>query len=312
MATARNIAKVWKSRPTLEGAGVHLKRAFGNDQVPELDPFLLLDDFNNTDPERYLAGFPWHPHRGIETITYVFDGRVEHGDSMGNAGTIGPGDVQWMTAGSGIIHQEMPKGSASGRQWGCQLWANLPRADKMMDPRYRGISAAEIPEVELGSGARAKVVAGRIGDVTGPVRDVVTAPEYLDVTVPKGVKFRHPVADGHTAFAYVLEGRAYFNDQRDPFTHDAVSPKWLNVERECAFGPETLVLYERSGDEVVVEPRDGAVRFLLVSGRPIGEPVAWYGPIVMNTQDELRTAFREFHEGTFIKAGGKGEGARGV
>ena len=303
MSRPRNIVKVWKSQPTIEGAGVHLKRAFGFQEVPQLDPFLLLDDFHNSDPAMYRAGFPWHPHRGMETITYVLEGDVEHGDSMGNAGVISPGDVQWMTAGSGIIHQEMPRGGKGGGMWGFQLWANLPAAKKMMDPRYRGMQADEIPEAKLDGGATAKVVAGRADGAVGPVKDVVTDPEYLDVTVPAGAVFRHNVKDGHTAFAYVVQGKAYFDLQRDPYTHDAVSPKWLDTNPQCMFGPETLVLYEREGDQVVVTPQEGPVRFLLVSGRPIGEPVAWYGPIVMNTREELRLAFDEFQNGTFIKHG---------
>jgi redox-sensitive bicupin YhaK (pirin superfamily) len=301
MKSVRKINKVWKSKPTIEGAGVHLKRAFGNNQVPLFDPFLLLDDFHSNYPPDYLRGFPWHPHRGIETITYVLQGRVEHGDSMGNAGVISPGDVQWMTAGSGIIHQEMPRGGASSGMWGFQLWANLPAAKKMMDPRYRGVQAQEIPEAKLDGGATVKVVAGRVAGAVGPVKDVVTDPQYLDVTVPAGAVFRHDVKDGHTAFAYAFQGKAYFDLQRDPYTHDAVSPKWLDTNRQCMFGPETLVLYERKGDQIVVTPQEGPVRFLLVSGQPIGEPVAWYGPIVMNTQEELRIAFQEYEAGTFIK-----------
>jgi len=301
MATARRIAKVWKSQPTEEGAGVHLKRGFGHAEVPRLDPFLMLDDFHSDDPEKYLPGFPWHPHRGIETISYVLEGRVEHGDSMGNRGVIGAGDVQWMTAGSGIIHQEMPKGGRGNLLWGFQLWANLPGKSKMMDPRYREVKSETIPEVRLDSGARVRVVAGRVGGVAGPVRDIVTAPELLDVAVPAGATFRHAVADGHTVFAYVIEGRAWFDEAHDPYGHDAGSARWSNLKRECSFDAETVVLYERSGGDVVVTPGDGPVRFLLASGRPLGEPVAWYGPIVMNTQEELRTAFREYEEGTFIK-----------
>jgi redox-sensitive bicupin YhaK (pirin superfamily) len=301
MSQSRRIAKVWKSQPTIEGAGVHLRRAFGHREVPQLDPFLMLDDFHSDDSEKYLPGFPWHPHRGIETISYVLDGQVEHGDSMGNKGVIGAGDVQWMTAGSGIIHQEMPRGNRRNLLWGFQLWANLPRASKMMDPRYREVQSSTIPEARLGSGARVRVVAGRVGGVAGPVKDIVTDPEFLDVSVPAGATFRHAVRDGHTVFAYLIEGRAWCDEEHDPFGHEAISPRWSSVKRDCAFDPETLVLYERSGGEVVIQPKDGPARFLLVSGRPIGEPVAWYGPIVMNTQEELRTAFREYEEGTFIK-----------
>ena len=299
----RRIAKVWKSEPTIEGAGVHLKRAFGNHEVPLLDPFLLLDDFHNSDPRNFLAGFPWHPHRGIETITYLLDGEVDHGDSLGNSGVIAPGDVQWMTAGSGIIHQEMPRPGPSDGNWGFQLWANLPRSHKMMDPRYRGLTAADIPQATLEGGVKAKVVCGNVAGVRGPVTDVVIEPEYLDVTVPAGASFRHAVKDGHTAFAYVFEGKGYFDPKRDPFGFEEIPPQWLSVSRDCQFGPETLVLYERKGDEIVVTADKQHVRFLLISGRPIGEPVAWYGPIVMNTQEELRVAFEEYQLGTFIKHG---------
>jgi redox-sensitive bicupin YhaK (pirin superfamily) len=279
---ARRIQKVWKSKPTIEGAGVHLKRAFGYYQVPQLDPFLLLDDFHSDNPDHYLAGFPWHPHRGIETITYVLHGRVEHGDSMGNAGTISPGDVQWMTAGSGIIHQEMPKGGEDKLLWGFQLWANLPAKDKMMDPRYRGVTRG-------------------VEGVSGPVRDIVTDPEYLDVSVPANTAFTHPISPGHTAFVYVIEGRAYFDEERNPFAHEVIGNNYFDFKRDCRFGAESLILYERKGDTVAITTEDSTVRFLLVSGNPIGEPVAWYGPIVMNTQEELQIAFEEFEKGTFIK-----------
>jgi redox-sensitive bicupin YhaK (pirin superfamily) len=298
---ARKIKKVWKSKPTIEGAGVHLKRAFGYHQVPLLDPFLLLDDFHSSNPKHYLAGFPWHPHRGIETITYVLQGRVEHSDSMGNSGIISPGDVQWMTAGSGIIHQEMPKGDMGKVLQGFQLWANLPARDKMMDPRYRGISRNEIPEKKLASGATVKVICGTVDDVTGPVRDIVTDPEYIDVSVPAGTTFTHPVSPGHTVFAYVIDGSAYFDEERNPFAHEVIGNNYFDFKRDCKFGVETLVLYDRQGEQVVIKAEDSPVRFLLVSGKPIGEPVAWYGPIVMNTQEELQIAFEEFEKGTFIK-----------
>ena len=301
MSNARRIAKVWKSRPTMEGAGVHLKRAFGFHEVPGLDPFLLLDDFHNTDPARYLPGFPWHPHRGIETITYVLDGRVEHGDSMGNSGVIASGDVQWMTAGSGIVHQEMPKESPSGLMWGLQLWANLPRSQKMMAPRYREVKEGQIPSVKLTSGGSAKVVCGTLAGVSGPVKDIVTDPEYLDVTLPAGVAFQHPVKRGHTAFAYVLDGRAFFDEARDSYAHEVIGANYFDLRRECKFGPENLVLYDGKGEAVSVVTEESSVRFLLISGQPIREPVAWYGPIVMNTQEELRVAFEEYERGTFIK-----------
>jgi len=298
----RKIKKVWKSKPTIEGAGVHLKRAFGYYQVPQLDPFLLLDEFHSDNPGHYLPGFPWHPHRGIETITYVLQGTVNHGDSMGNSGIISPGDVQWMTAGSGIVHQEMPEGDRNKLLQGFQLWANLPAKDKMMSPRYRGVVRDEIPEKELSSGARVKIICGTLDDVIGPVRDIVTDPEYIDVSMPPGTTFTNPVSAGHTVFAYVIDGNAYFDEERDPFAHEVIGNNYFDFRRDCRFGTETLVLYDRQGDQVAVSTTDdSAVRFLLVSGKPIGEPVAWYGPIVMNTQDELRIAFEEFEKGTFIK-----------
>lgn len=281
----RKIKRVLRSRETMEGAGVHLKRAFGYHEVPQLDPFLLLDDFHSDRPEDYLKGFPWHPHRGIETITYVLQGRVEHGDSLGNSGVIGSGDVQWMTAGSGIIHQEMPKGSDTGVMWGFQLWANLPTSHKMMDPRYRDVKAKQIPEVSLDEGVRAKIISGELEGTSGPVQDVVTDPEYLDVTIPPKTSFYHTIEKGKNAFAYVLEGAGHFDDRWDGGS---------------IHGPETLITLE-DGDHVVIAAGPDGVRFLLVSGIPIGEPVAWYGPIVMNTQDELRIAFREYQKGTFIK-----------
>jgi hypothetical protein len=303
MAAVRRIAKVWKSEPTIEGAGVHLKRAFGFHELPQLDPFLLLDDFHNSEPRNFLPGFPWHPHRGIETITYLLEGQVDHADSLGNSGVIAPGDVQWMTAGGGIIHQEMPRPSPSGGNWGFQLWANLPRSHKLMDPRYRGLTRNDIPEATLDEGVKAKIICGAVGGVRGPVTDVVTDPEYLDVTVPAGASFNHAIKNGHTAFAYVVEGKGYFDPQRDPFAYQAIPPRWLEMTRDCQFGPETLVLYERQGEQIIVAAEHNPVRFLLVSGRPIGEPVAWYGPIVMNTQEELRQAFEDYQRGTFIKRG---------
>jgi hypothetical protein len=298
---ARKIKKVWKSRPTIEGAGVHLKRAFGYYQVPQLDPFLLLDDFHSDNPSHYLAGFPWHPHRGIETITYVLHGKVEHGDSMGNSGIISPGDVQWMTAGSGIIHQEMPAGGKDKLLWGFQLWANLPAKDKMMDPRYRGLRSVEIPEKKLAAGGTVKVICGTVEGVTGPVRDIVTNPEYIDVSLPAGTTFIHHVSAGHTAFAYVIEGSAYFDQERNPFSHEAIGDNYFDFKRDCLLAAETLVLYGRNSNEIEIKTEDLPVRFLLVSGRPINEPVAWYGPIVMNTQEELQIAFDEFNKGTFVK-----------
>lgn len=299
--TSRRIKKLFKSRPTVEGAGVHLKRAFGYSQVPQFDPFLMLDDFHTSNPDEYLAGFPWHPHRGIETITYLIEGLVEHGDSMGNKGVIGAGDVQWMTAGSGIIHQEMPQLSPTGVMWGFQFWANLPAGDKMMSPRYQDIKAADIPTVTLGNGAVLKVMAGEIAGVRGPVRDIVIEPEMLDVTVPAGTAFTHTLPQGHTAFAYVLSGEGYFDDRRDAYAYEVVGHGWSDLERCCICKPETVVLFEHEGDTVHVVTQDKPVRFLFVSGMPLNEPVAWYGPIVMNTQEELRIAFDEYSKGTFVK-----------
>jgi quercetin 2,3-dioxygenase len=301
MSEYRRIKKVWRSRATVEGAGVHLKRAFGYNQVPQLDPFLLLDDFHSSNPEEYLPGFPWHPHRGIETITYVLHGEVEHGDSLGNQGIIHPGDVQWMTAGSGIIHQEMPKGDGTGLMWGFQLWANLPAAHKMMEPRYREVKDRQIPEVPAGGGANVKVICGKLQGTEGPVRDIVTDPEYLDVSMSAHATFRHPVKPDHTVFAYVIEGKSYFDPGRNPYEHETVGRNYFDLEPECLVSRESLVLYERAGADVIVTTEQSPVRFLLVSGKPLGEPVAWYGPIVMNTREELKVAFEEYQQGTFIK-----------
>jgi redox-sensitive bicupin YhaK (pirin superfamily) len=300
MAITRQIKKVMKSMPTLEGAGVSLKRAFGFQHVPQLDPFLLLDDFHSDNPEDYIRGFPWHPHRGIETITYVLHGEVEHCDSMGNKGVISSGDIQWMTAGSGIIHQEMPKGSKNGLMWGFQLWANLPASHKMMAPRYRGILKDQVPEVTLKNDVKVKIVCGTVEKVQGPVRDIVTGPEYLDISVPAHTSFSHPVRKGHAAFAYVIEGSGLFGHERDPYRFEMESRNYFDLVREPAIRAESLVLFG-DGEECVVSTENQAMRFLLVSGKPIKEPVAWYGPIVMNTQQELKTAFEEYHNGTFIK-----------
>ena len=300
MSHVRTIKKVWKSKPTLEGAGVHLKRAFGNKEAPLFDPFLLLDDFRSDTPAAYIKGFPWHPHRGIETITYMLAGSVEHGDSMGNKGVIGPGDVQWMTAGSGIIHQEMPKGDATGSMGGFQLWANLPAAHKMIDPRYRGLVAADIPEVLLEGGVKLRIICGEAGGVQGPVRDVVVDPEYLDVTMPAETSFSHRIKRGYTAFAYVIEGDGYFDEERDAYSHEVIGDSYFDFQRACTCSRESLVLYG-DGDEVIISTGETPTRFLLISGKPIGEPVAWYGPVVMNTQEELQIAFEEYENGTFIK-----------
>ena len=304
MTENRRIKKVFKSKPVIEGAGVHLRRVFGNSEVPLFDPFLLLDDFRNTDPYQYIKGFPWHPHRGIETITYVLTGDVEHGDSMGNKGTITSGDIQWMTAGSGIIHQEMPQGNKDGVMEGFQLWANLPGARKMMGPRYRDIKSAQVPEVRTKSGARVKVICGVVEGTKGPVRDIVIDPEYLDVTVPPASEFVHSTKRGHTAMAYVISGKGVFCNERDPFAYDASGENYFDMERDPYIHNKTAVLFG-DGDQVAVSAQDEAVRFLLISGKPIGEPVAWYGPIVMNTEEELAIAFKEYQAGTFIKHGGR-------
>jgi quercetin 2,3-dioxygenase len=302
LSTIRKINKVWQSKPTLEGAGVHLHRAFGYDQVPQFDPFLLLDDFRGDDPADYLKGFPWHPHRGIETITYMLAGEVEHGDNMNNTGVITPGDVQWMTAGSGIIHQEMPRGDSQGRMYGFQLWANLPASHKMMEPRYRGVKSAQIPEVSLTHGVKVKIICGQVNGTQGPVQDIVIDPEYLDISVPAGAEFHHPTRRGHTVFAYVIEGEGYFDPERDAYAHEVIGANYFDFDRRCVCGDRTIVHYG-DGDEVAVFAHTRSVRFLLISGLPIGEPVAWYGPIVMNSQEELQLAFKEYQEGTFIKHG---------
>jgi redox-sensitive bicupin YhaK (pirin superfamily) len=300
MKKTRKIKKILKSKPTIEGAGVHLKRAFGYYQVPLLDPFLMLDDFHSENPDDYREGFPWHPHRGIETITYMLHGKVEHGDSMGNQGVIHAGDVQWMTAGSGIIHQEMPKGRKGGLMWGFQLWANLPASQKMMDPRYRDIMREQIPEVTMKNRVNIKIICGRINETEGPVKDIVIDPEYLDITVPPETTFHHKVKTGHTVFAYVIDGSAYFDKSRDPYSYEVAGSNYFDLKRDCLIGNENLIIFD-DGSEVSMTTADKSVRFLLLSGKPIGEPVAWYGPIVMNNQEELKIAFEEYRKGTFIK-----------
>ena len=284
----------------MEGAGVQLRRAFGFGSTSEFDPFLLLDDFRNDDPEAYLAGFPWHPHRGIETITYVLAGTVEHGDSLGNRGRMGPGDVQWMTAGRGIMHQEMPKGDDRGRMHGFQLWANLPSSLKMTQPRYQDISATDIPEVTDDDGTKVRVVVGDFWGKTGPVEGVAADPRYLDVSVPPGVRKRFAVDRTLNAFAYVFAGSGTFRDASQPravLTEPASGDAPARYELT---GNRSLVLFDR-GDEVVVQAGDEGIRFLLVSGKPLEEPVAWRGPIVMNTPEELRQAYADLRAGTFIQ-----------
>jgi len=300
MNTQRKIHKVFKSKPVVEGAGVHLKRAFGYSQVPQFDPFLLFDDFRSHTPEDYLKGFPWHPHRGIETITYVLQGDVEHGDSMGNKGDITSGDVQWMTAGSGVIHQEMPKGDPEGRMEGFQLWANLPAANKMMAPRYQDINASQIPTVKLANGVSIKIICGQINGTSGPVTDIVIDPEYLDITVPAETTYLHPTKAGHTVLAYVINGGGYFCSEKKPFSFATEGVNYFDMQQQAIADDTTLILFE-DGDHVYINTEKKSIRCLLISGKPIREPVAWYGPIVMNTQEELQTAFEEYEKGTFIK-----------
>jgi quercetin 2,3-dioxygenase len=297
----RPIKRIAQSTPTIEGAGVKLRRAFGFGTTSEFDPFLLLDDFRNDKPDDYRAGFPWHPHRGIETITYVLAGTVEHGDSLGNVGKMGPGDVQWMTAGSGILHQEMPHGDAQGRMHGFQLWANLPSSLKMTAPRYQDVPAIEIPEVVDDDGTRVRVVCGEFWGKRGPVDGTAAEPRYLDVFVPPGKRKALPVERGRHAFAYVFEGSGTFSDASQPFgvltEKETAQGETLIRERT---GNRSLVVFD-SGDEVTVQAGDEGIRFLLISGKPIEEPVAWHGPIVMNTEAELRQAVAELRNGTFIK-----------
>jgi redox-sensitive bicupin YhaK (pirin superfamily) len=284
MDNIRKVRVSLKSRPTFEGAGVRLKRAFGYAD-PSLDPFLLLDDFHSDDPNDYIKGFPWHPHRGIETITYMLHGKVEHGDSLGNGGVIQAGEVQWMTAGSGIIHQEMPKKDKNDTLlWGFQLWANLPASHKMMDPRYRDLRKTDIPSISLNDNdVQVKIICGEINGIRGPVKDIITDPEYLDITISPNSEFTHNIKPNYNAFAYTIEGEGFFDE---------------NVEE--LIGKETLVIFHK-GDAIKISTNQEKVRFLLVSGKPLNEPVAWRGPIVMNTQEELSIAFNEYQNGTFIK-----------
>ena len=297
----RPVKRIIESKPTIEGAGVKLRRAFGFGETSEFDPFLLLDDFRNDRPDDYSAGFPWHPHRGIETITYVLAGTVEHGDSLGNQGKMGAGDVQWMTAGRGIMHQEMPHGDAAGRMHGFQLWANLPRSLKMTEPRYQDIKAAEIPEIIDDDGTRLRVITGEFWGKRGPVEGVAADPRYLDVFVPPGKRKTLKVETDRHAFAYVFEGSGSFRSASEPFgvLTEKQGDGGETIVREQT-GNRSLVVFDR-GDEVTVQAGEEGIRFLLVSGKPIEEPVAWYGPIVMNTQAELQQAVAELRSGTFIK-----------
>ena len=296
----RPVKRIVTAKPTLEGAGVRLHRAFGFGNTREVDPFLLFDDFRNDNPNDYLAGFPWHPHRGIETITYVLAGTVAHGDSLGNRGAMGAGDVQWMTAGRGILHQEMPKGDDKGRMHGFQLWANLPSRLKMTEPRYQDIQAKDIPEITDDDGTHVRVIIGDFWGKMGPVDGIAADPRYLDITVPPGKRKTLPVALGQNAFAYVFEGSGTFRaaSQPGPVLTEGADPN--APPSPDMTGNRSLVLFD-SGDEVTVQAGEQGIRFLLVSGRPIEEPVAWYGPIVMNTDQELRQAYAELQNGTFIR-----------
>ncbi|MDH3543259.1 MAG: pirin family protein [Desulfobulbaceae bacterium] len=300
MNAARKIKKIFKSKQTIEGAGVHLKRAFGSSEVGQFDPFLLLDDFRSENPNHYNKGFPWHPHRGIETITYILQGKVEHGDSLGNKGVIDAGDVQWMTAGSGIIHQEMPKGDASGRMEGFQLWANLPAAEKMMSPRYRDVKSNDIPVITLENDVQIKIICGTVNKIHGPVQNIMIDPEYLDITVPAHTVYEHPVKPGHTVFAYVIAGQGYFCKEKKPFIYEAEGENSFDMETDPLASNGTLILFE-DGRSVHIETGDASIRFLLISGKPLNEPIAWHGPIVMNNQAELQLAFDEYRAGTFLK-----------
>jgi quercetin 2,3-dioxygenase len=295
----RRVKRLVKAKPTLEGAGVRLRRAFGFGTTADYDPFLLLDDFRGDRREDYIAGFPWHPHRGIETITYVLAGAVEHGDSMGNRGSIGAGDIQWMTAGRGIIHQEMPTGDEQGRMHGFQLWANLPSSLKMTAPRYQDVKAKDVPVARDDDGTEVRVVCGSYRGTRGPVDDVAAKPVYLDVSIPAGKRKTLPVETASHAFAYVFEGAGKFCNASAPLSVPTESAGWADTHPPAEADNRTLVLFDR-GDEVEVQSGEDGVRFLLVSGQPLEEPVAWYGPIVMNTQEELRHAFDQLDAGTFL------------
>jgi hypothetical protein len=297
----RPVKRLVKSRPTREGAGVNLRRAFGFGNTADFDPFLLLDDFRSERPDDYLAGFPWHPHRGIETITYVLAGDVEHGDSMGNRGVISAGDVQWMTAGRGIIHQEMPRGDADGRMHGFQLWANLPAALKMTAPRYQEIKAPDIPLITDDDGTGVRIVCGSFWGRKGPVDDIAADPLYLDISMPPGVRRTLPVETVRSAFAYVFAGSGKFAHASESFAVPTEGVGRADTTPTTAADNRTLVLFDH-GDEITVQAGDDGIRFLLVSGKPLREPVAWRGPIVMNTQEQLEQAFAQLDRGTFLEA----------
>ena len=307
-AAQRTVKRLVKSKPTMEGAGVHLRRAFGFGATADFDPFLLLDDFRNDRPADYVAGFPWHPHRGIETITYVLAGTVEHQDSIGNKGTIGAGDVQWMTAGSGIVHQEMPKGDAQGRMHGFQLWANLPASLKMTAPRYQELKAADIPLLTEDDGTQVRVICGSWRGKKSPIVGVAADPNYLDVSIPAGKRRSIPVEAARNAFAYVFAGDGKFCNASEPLSVPTEGAGWSDARPPTGADDHSLVLFD-AGNEIAVEAGAKGLRFLLISGKPLKEPVAWYGPIVMNTQEQLREAFEELERGTFLKSGKPPRGA---
>ena len=297
----RPVAQESRAQPTMEGAGVHLHRAFGFGDPTQLDPFLLFDDFRNDRPQDYMRGFPWHPHRGIETITYVLAGTVEHGDSLGNQGRLRAGDVQWMTAGSGILHQEMPQGNAKGQMHGFQLWANLPSALKMTTPRYQDVKGGDIPEIMEDDGTVVKVIVGSFRGKTGPVDGIAADPQYLDIFVPEGRRKTFRIDTRRCAFDYIFDGSGTFRDASRPqgvLLEKEVAGQEVNI-RDLS-GDRTLIRFG-AGDEVTVQAGPDGMRFLLISGAPIQEPVAWHGPIVMNTDAEIRQAMADLRNGTFIK-----------
>ncbi len=296
----RRIHEVLWSSTTKEGAGVVLNRAFGFQEQPMFDPFLLLDDFRSNKKEDYAKGFPWHPHRGIETITYMLSGKVVHQDSLGNSGTIGAGDVQWMTAGSGIIHQEMPEGDGQGTLEGFQFWMNLPASSKMMNPRYQEISHDKIPNLILANGIHITLIAGDMSGIKGPVEDIMTDPELLDITIPPHSSFTHPTKRGHTVFAYIFEGEGRFTPDQEELSNSEESKKDTLVEQHKTYHEGAVIRYT-DGTMITVSTEEDSVRFILASGRPLKEPIAWYGPIVMNTSDELRRAFKEYEENRFLQ-----------
>ena len=297
----RPIKSLSGTTPTLEGAGVHLHRVFGFGDTDQSDPFLLMDDFRNDNPDQYQKGFPWHPHRGIETITYVLAGSVDHADSLGNSGSLGAGSVQWMTAGSGIMHQEMPHGDSQGRMHGFQLWANLPGSLKMSTPRYQDINGSDIPEIKEDDGTVVRIVVGEFWGKRGPVDGIAADPQYLDISVPPNTRKVFPVDTYRSAFAYIFEGSASFRDASDPtgvLIEKEVAGEEIHLRDHS--GNRTLVMFD-NGNEVVVNSGEQGVRFLLVSGKPLREPVAWHGPIVMNTKHEIKQALQDLQTGNFIR-----------